>query len=186
MKMQIMIARPIVLTLLLLFILAGNHLCCNVRSVDKEWTCNNSVDSVVIYYRRNMGGYLSEQHDYRDIMMGAQHKETGFGSLSVNDSIGVNSISSAIDSLKKLKYSDVDAIVDAYFTILAYRCNSVDTIALGYSPGIVQTRETKYADKFSEDSILWFTIIEIISDKDPLWITSYDGETCLCHYTLER
>lgn len=132
---------------------------------------NNQIDSITIWYHKENikpGGLIFEDRlFYREGFM----FENANASFTVKDSSVFALLCDLIDKLKPRDQQYVEETVKTRCALVVYRRNSIDTLALSDAPPPeVQTKNDKYIDCISRDSLLCKTVWSLIAQRDTFWL----------------
>ncbi len=132
------------------------------------------IDSIRIYYEWYPGVFVPEfetlcKEHIVDYKIGDKYVH----SLFVNDSLGILTLSTAIDSLVCVRNLYYREGVAGPAVLLIYKKEVIDTISLLYHPGEVLINGTTFGNKRYKDSFLWKTTYRLISERDSLWKDSF-------------
>lgn len=151
---------------------------CSHNTVNKQMiTVSNRIDSIIVWYHKekNKTGeiVLEERFGSRDEFM----LYDANASLTISDSSELILLSDLISNLRPRDQEYVGESVWTKCALVVYRSNSSDTLALScVPPPEVQTKNEKYIDCISKDSLLCKTIWTLIAQTDSFWLNEcHDG-----------
>lgn len=143
----------------------------NSRRINNTQPEPRVIDSMRICYYKWPKYVLRNPYDYHAFLYYYySHNEYSIGQyFTIKDDSTITMISKAIDQLVVIDRSEWNDFVKTKFVLLVFSDSKIDTIAFESTPGRVQVRETKYADKFRKDSLLWYITTRLITERDSQW-----------------